>query len=60
MNRAAQFSAAWTYFHASRAGLTRREASVLPVGKVYDQIYCWLIEERGMKQKAKTRDVFDI
>lgn len=53
-------SLAWFYYHAAQAGLSRREASALPIGKVSDQINCWLIEERGMKQKAKTRDVFDI
>ena len=31
----------------------------LPIGKVYDLIACWMIEERGMKEKAAARDVFD-
>ena len=52
-------SLAWAYFHAARAGLTRQEAASLPIGKVYDQIAAWLIEERGLKQKQTARDVFD-
>lgn len=53
-------SSAWVYFHAARAGMTRREAAYLPVGLVYDQIDCWLIEERGAGQQLEARDVFDI
>lgn len=52
-------SLAWAFFHAARAGLTRREAANLPIGKVYDQIAAWLIEERGLKQKHTAKDVFD-
>lgn len=52
-------SLAWAYFHAAKAGLTRREAAYLPVGKVYDQIAAWMIEERGLKEKQQARDVFD-
>lgn len=52
-------STAWVYLHAARAGLTRREAAYLPIGKVYDQIDAWLIEEHGAKQKHSARDVFD-
>lgn len=46
------------YYHASRAGLTRREAAYLPVGMVNDQIAVWMIEELGVKQ-SRARDVFD-
>lgn len=59
MNRAGAFSSAWTYYHASRAGLTRREAAYLPIGKVQDQIAVWQIEELGAKQNL-ARDVFDL
>lgn len=39
--------------------MTRREAAVLPIGKVYDQIAVWQIAECGCKTKPKARDVFD-
>lgn len=52
-------SSAWVYFHAARAGLTRREAAFLPIGRVYDQIDVWLIEEHGYKERPTVRDVFD-
>jgi hypothetical protein len=42
-----------------QAGLSYRTAAALPVGKVYDIIACWMIEERGLKEKAAARDVFD-
>ena len=51
--------AAWVYFHAARAGLTRKETMYLPFGKVLDQIAVWMIEEKGAKQ-SMARDVFDI
>jgi hypothetical protein len=47
------------YYHASRAGMTRREAAYLPIGKVLDQIAVWQIEELDAKQN-RARDVFDI
>ncbi|MBR1659252.1 MAG: hypothetical protein IJ705_02925 [Oscillospiraceae bacterium] len=52
---------ALVYFHAARAGLTRRETAALPIGQVYDQIAAWLIEERGYRPRSKPRkrDVFD-
>ncbi len=50
---------AWVYFHAARAGLSRKEAAYLPIGAVYDQIDAWLIEERGAKAKGRVVDVFD-
>lgn len=53
-----KFSPAWLFFHAARAGLTRREASTLPIGSVLDQIAVWQIEELGAKQN-RARDVFD-
>ena len=59
MTRAVDSSSAWVYFHAARAGLSRREAAYLPIGPVLDQISVWLIEERGVKQRHKARDVFD-
>ena len=52
-------SFAWVYFHGAQAGLTRRETANLPIGQVYDQIDCWLIEERGLQQKGVACDVFD-
>lgn len=60
MTHAGGISPAWVYLHAARAGMTRREAACLPIGLVQDQIAAWLIEEKGMKQKQKARDVFDI
>lgn len=33
---------------------------ILPVGKVSDIVACWMIEERGLKQKPAARDVFDV
>lgn len=51
---------AWVYFHAARAGLTRSEAAYLPIGRVLDQIACWMIEERGVKQRmTESADIFD-
>ena len=50
----------WVYLHGAQAGLTRREVAYLPIGRVYDQIEAWMIEERGMKQKATAKDVFDL
>ena len=40
--------------------MTRCEAAVLPIGKVYDQIAVWQIYECGAKPRAKARDVFDV
>lgn len=60
MSRASgKFTTAWLYFNASRAGLTRREAAYLPIGRVLDQIAVWQISELGAKQSA-ARDVFDL
>lgn len=53
-------STAWVYLHASRAGMTRREAAYLPIGKVYDQIDAWLIEEHGAKLRSAAMDIFDL
>lgn len=50
----------WVYFNASRAGLSRAEASALPLGKVYDQIAVWQICECGAKVKPTANDVFDL
>ena len=58
MTHAGSTSLAWVYFHAARAGLTRAEAANLPVGKVYDQIAVWMIEERGFKERV-CKDIFD-
>ena len=53
-------SLAWYYYHAIKAGLTYKEAQIYPVGVVQDMIACWLIEERGFREVAMQRDVFDI
>lgn len=51
---------AWVYYHAARAGLSRTEAAYLPIGQVLDQISCWMIEERGIKQAMTDgADIFD-
>ena len=60
MTRAGPASLAWVYLHAARAGLTRREAAYLPIGKVYDQIDAWRIEEHEYKQRQASIDVFDL
>lgn len=53
-------SPAWIIYHALQAGLSYRTAMALPMGKVSDIVACWLIEERGLKEKASARDVFDL
>lgn len=54
-------SPAWTYYMASRAGLSRQEAAILPLGAVRDQINVWLIFTGRAKEshRSSARDVFD-
>lgn len=44
-------SPAWIYYQGAKAGLTRREAETLPLGRVLDQIACYQIAECGAKEK---------
>lgn len=46
-------STAWLYLNGSSAGLTRFEVENLPIGMVFDQIACWLIRDRGAKEKKR-------
>lgn len=43
---------AWLYYNGARAGLTRSEVEYLPLGRVYDQVACWMISACGAKEKT--------
>lgn len=44
---------AWLYYNGARAGLTRTEVEVLPLGRVCDQIACFRIACCGAKEARK-------
>lgn len=47
-------SSAWLYYYGAKAGLTRVEVRMLPLGEVFDQIAVYQIAECGAKEKRRS------